>query len=107
MKIAAATNTIAGPEAQSNVYDRYKPIVDATTPKIDAKTIIIDKRLVHKNAVAAGVTNIATIKIKPTVCNAETVTNVKMIINAYCITVVFKPYDFANVSSNDVINNSL
>ena len=77
----AATKTIAGPDAQFIVYDKYKPMNEATAPKHDDKNSMFTKRFVHRKAVAAGVINMATTRIIPTVCKAETVTNVKTIIN--------------------------
>ena len=77
----AATITIAGPDAQFIVYDRYNPMKEATAPKLDDINSICPKRFVQRKAVAAGVINIATTRIIPTVCKADTVTNVKTIIN--------------------------
>lgn len=81
-KNIAAVSTIAGPEAQLNVKLKYKPITDEITENVAAKTIMCDNRFVNKNAVAAGVINMATIKIIPTVCKAVTVTSVNININA-------------------------
>ena len=76
----AATNTIAVPDAQFIVYERYKPTIEAIAPTPDDTNNMYTKRFVHKNAVAAGVINMATIRMIPTVCKADTVTNVKIII---------------------------
>lgn len=76
----AATNTIAGPDAQFIVYDRYNPTIEAKAPTPEETNNMCTKRFVHRNAVAAGVINIATIRMIPTVCKADTVTNVKIII---------------------------
>ncbi len=42
---------------------------------------MVDNRFVNKYAVAAGVINIATTSMTPTVCNDATVTNVSNTIN--------------------------
>ena len=78
----AATSTIAGPDAQLKVKLKYNPVIDEMTPTLAAITSMVSSRSVHKKAVAAGVISIATTKMIPTVCKAETVTKVKTSINA-------------------------
>lgn len=78
----AATITIAGPEAKLYVKLSHKPaMADSTPTKLDKPSITCNLS-VHKKAVAAGVINIATTKMMPTVCKADTVTSVSTNINA-------------------------
>ena len=69
------------PAAILNEYPINKPNTEQTAPIVDDNNIIVLRLLAYKYAVAAGVINIATIKIVPTLCIAVTETNVKSIIS--------------------------
>lgn len=73
--------TILEPTAILKLYPINNPKNDENAPIIDDNSTIVFKLLAYKNAVAAGVTNIATIKIVPTLCIAVTDTNVNKNIN--------------------------
>jgi hypothetical protein len=79
--IMVETKTITGPEAKLYVLLKKSPTMAASAPRLAAKNIILDNFCVIKNAVAAGVINMATTKITPTVCKEATVTSVSKIIS--------------------------
>ncbi len=53
------------------------PMIEEDAPNMAERTIIVDNLLVNKYAVEAGVINIETTRITPTVCKEATVTKVK------------------------------
>ena len=57
------------------------PSTEQLAPIVDDKNIIVFKLLAYRYAVAAGVINIATIRIVPTLCIAVTETRVNSIIS--------------------------
>ena len=75
MRVAA--NAITGPEGKLYTQLKYIPIIDDSAPKSEASTIMVDNRLVNKQAVDAGVISNETTNITPTVCNDATVTKVR------------------------------
>ena len=74
--IAVAAKAMTGPDGMLCKKLIYKPMTEAEAPKNEASTIIMDNRFVNKYAVDAGVINIETTRITPTVCNEATVTRV-------------------------------
>lgn len=73
--------TILDPTAILKLYPINNPKKEENAPITDDSNTIVFKLFAYKNAVAAGVTNMATIKIVPTLCIAVTDTNVNKNIN--------------------------
>ena len=80
-KTIADVNTILDPAAILNEYPMNNPSTEQLAPIVDDKNIIVFKLLAYRYAVAAGVINIATIRIVPTLCIAVTDTRVNNIIS--------------------------
>lgn len=72
---------MVGPVDKLYETDIQRPIIAEIAPILADVKIIFDNFLVSKYAVAAGVINIATTRIAPTVFNDTTVTKVKSNIN--------------------------
>ena len=70
-KIAATT--IEGPDGVSYISDEYKPAITDTTPITVAPTAIISGVVANLLAVAAGITNNATMRRTPTILIATAI----------------------------------
>ena len=62
-----ATNDIVGPDGKLKKYDKYNPVTDEVTPKNILTNIEVTNVLVISFDAAAGISNMLSTKIIPTV----------------------------------------